>query len=366
LLDDLQEFSSIPIQPAWTAIDLVPVDSPNFAGRPSSVGDRAGGLIQKASDLIVVLGSSLSLRQVGFNTREVLDEKIIHVDIDPNYEYKKNIKGVVNITTDPVAFLSSFLEYYKLNFDKEVHLDWLRKAREITTQYRPEPHWEIELPDGLNPYSALKLLPDIVPEDAIFVCADASASVMFFQVADLKPNQRTFTNAGAASMGYELPAAIGAAVSTNKTIICLAGDGSFQQNLQELSLLPFHNFDIRVIYLDNSGYLSIRTSQEKHFNSQFLESRLSGLPFPDMEQVVRAFDLKYEYVDSLSNLNDSSMLACRGPNFTHLKISPSISFAPKTGSRVDENGSIESTTIADLEPLFSKDELAKIHRFLTS
>jgi acetolactate synthase-1/2/3 large subunit len=207
-------------------------------------------------------------------------------------------------------------------------------------------------------------LPEMVPPNSVFVCGDASASVMFFQAAPLLPNQRTFTNAGAASMGYELPAAIGAAVGTDRPIICIAGDGSFQQNMQELSLLKFHNLNIQIIYLDNFGYLSIRTSQLKHFKNKFWSDPDSGLPFPNMQNIAEANGLEYIKVTSLEDLKLA--LGRKMYNFLHIAISPTMVFQPKTGTKLDSEGVMQSSTIADLEPFLPKRTLERALEFLTS
>jgi len=354
--------TSIPFQPAWTAIDLIPVSNANFAGRPSTVGDRAGGFIQEAADLVIALGSSLSLRQVGFNTKTTLGNKVIQVDRDSNYQFRRDIEGLEIVTTDPTQFLGDFIKYYLKLTTPQSHLNWHTRCKEIVNQFSSEIAWTEKTSDGINPYSVMRNLPELVPSNSVFVCGDASASVMFFQAAPLLPNQRTFTNAGAASMGYELPAAIGAAVGTERQIICIAGDGSFQQNMQELSLLTFHKLKIRIIYLDNSGYLSIRTSQLKHFKDKFWSDPESGLPFPNMRKIAEANGLEYIKVTNLDDL--SLVLSEKTHNFVHVAISPTMMFQPKTGTRLDSNGVMQSSTIADLEPFLPGRTREKALEFL--
>jgi acetolactate synthase-1/2/3 large subunit len=364
LIERATSKTSIPFQPAWTAIDLIPVTNANFAGRPSTVGDRAGGLIQEAADLVIALGSSLSLRQVGFNTKTILGNKVIQVDRDSNYHFRSDIEGLEIVTTDPVQFLSDFIEYYLMLNTPQSHLKWHARCKEIVSQFSNEPAWTEKTLDGINPYSVMMNLPEMVPPNSVFVCGDASASVMFFQAAPLLPNQRTFTNAGAASMGYELPAAIGAAVGTDRPIICIAGDGSFQQNMQELSLLKFHNLNIQIIYLDNFGYLSIRTSQLKHFKNKYWSDPDSGLPFPNMQNIAEANGLEYIKVTSLEDLKLA--LGRKMYNFLHIAISPTMVFQPKTGTKLDSEGVMQSSTIADLEPFLPKRTLERALEFLTS
>lgn len=361
-LSKLSISTTFPIQPAWTAIDLVPSTDSNFAGRPGTVGDRAGGIIQEASDLIIVLGSSLSLRQIGFNTDSVLGNKVIQVDIDPTYSFRSDILGLESITHSPLDFIQKFLDYFEKNFWKNHTIDWLMRCHEVLQGIPQEPTWSETCLDGINPYAFFSRLPQLVPADSVFACADASASVMLFQAGKFLPNQRVFTNAGSASMGYELPAAIGAAVGTNRPIICVAGDGSFQQNIPELALLRYHKLNIHIVYIDNGGYLSIRSSQKKHFSFSFLESESSGLPFPNIKEVAIAYGLNYKRYDNLEEIKNMSDPEV--PLLSHIIVSPSIQFAPKTGSKISGEGVITSSTIADLEPFLPRRQIAHLIDYL--
>jgi acetolactate synthase-1/2/3 large subunit len=348
----MQQFSSIPIQPAWTAIDLVPFDSKLFAGRPSTVGDRAGGLIQRAADLHIVFGSSLSLRQVGFNSKDQFKGKIVQIDVDPNYCFKPFPRVETHITIDPTLALEFIVQSLERREEPGAFKGWLNRCRKTVLDYRQEVTWFQEIDDGLNPYRFLRHLSEQAPQDSLFVCANATAAVVFFQVANLKKNQRTFSNAGSASMGYDLPASIGAAYSTDRPVICLAGDGSIQMNIQELATISGNNLDIRILLLDNQGYLSIRASQINHFKETFYESTSNGLFFPKWKEIAEAYSLPYFEVNR-NNLN-LDHLNSRGPHLTHVSLSPSFTFTPKASSRLDSNGRIASSPIYDLEPFIEE------------
>jgi acetolactate synthase I/II/III large subunit len=363
-IDDLQSFATIPIQPAWTAIDLVPYDSRLFAGRPSTVGDRAGGLIQHAADLNVVFGSSLSIRQVGFNSDSHFQGNLVQIDIDEHYREKPFPKNVQHITMNPTIALEYIVSKLKFGGKHNIFENWLSRCQRVVAEVRDENSWFEELSDGLNPYDFLREISMISPENSLFVCSDATASVVFFQVANLKKDQRTFTNAGSASMGYELPAAIGAATSSNRPVICLAGDGSIQQNLQELATISGLGLDIRIILLDNNGYLSIRASQEKHFENVFFESKDSGLFFPKFKELSHSYSFPYFEV-SKSN-RDLNHLKSAGPHFTRVILSPTFTFTPKASSRLSSSGQMVSSPIYDLEPFIDERELKGTLDFLQS
>ncbi len=358
----IDEQTSIVLQPAWTGIDLVKQNFKNFGGRPSTVGDRSGGLVQSCSDLIIVLGSSLSIRQIGFNSKEQFTGQVVHIDIDAAYSKINRDFEYDFIPEDP----NQFLEYLVNNLhkiDPELHSGWLNRVSEVVKKLRVEKSWSEENSSKINPYKLFEILPSKFKSDAIFACADASASVIFFQSANLKSEQKCFTNAGSASMGYELPAAIGAAIASKSEIICIAGDGSFQQNLQELPLINYHKLKINIIYINNDGYLSIKTSQHRHFNNVKFTSQNNGLPFPNMKQLIEAYGLEYVSCSSIEEFEKINFESIYG-KFVDCNIDPEIKFNPKSGSRLNEKGEMISSPIYDLEPNFDENEINKIRDYL--
>ena len=118
------------------------------------------------------------------------------------------------------------------------------------------------------------------------VCGNATACILPFQVMKIRKGQRLISNSGAASMGYDLPASIGAAVARGgRRVICLAGDGSLQLNIQELQTVAHHRLPIKFFVLNNGGYLSIRSTQKNFFGRMMGESPSSGVSFPDFVKV---------------------------------------------------------------------------------
>jgi acetolactate synthase-1/2/3 large subunit len=361
----LNEATSIPLQVSWTSIDLLTLESKNFAGRPSSVGDRCGGIIQASSDLIVVFGSSLSIRQVGFNSQKTFSGKVVQIDIDPNYKNKPYPLVQHHLISDPSQVLMKLALYLSqpssnLDFSK-----WLGRVKRIVGKYHVEDAWFHNLADGINPYHFMNKLSHIAPQNSTFVCSDATASVAFFQAADLHFSHRTFTNAGSASMGYEIPASIGGAIAQpDINIICLAGDGSIQLNMQELSIIKSRKMNIKIFILNNGGYLSIRSSQKKHFKNLFLEGPNSGLPFPDFKLLAAAFDIPFIQITDIQKL--TNFFDSTGPLIVEVLISPTMEFIPKASSKINSTGEIVSMGIDDLEPFLPEEELARIKSFLTN
>jgi acetolactate synthase-1/2/3 large subunit len=152
--------------------------------------------------------------------------------------------------------------------------------------------------DSINPYHIIPEIITLAPNNAILVCGDATACIVPFQTAHLKDGMNMFSNSGCASMGYDLPAAIGAAVAApERPIFCFAGDGSIMMNLQELQTLSDLSANFTLIILENGGYLSIKQTQNNFFTNYHGSTPESGLSFPDFAKICNAFGLKTIVLD---------------------------------------------------------------------
>jgi acetolactate synthase I/II/III large subunit len=357
----LSEETSLPVQLAWSAIDLLGADAKSFAGRPSTVGDRAGGLIHSSSDLILAVATSLPIRQVGFESnRDYANTTLVQVDIDHDLAVRPWPPITKFIQSDAAIFVEKLVDSLIERGLAHRHSEWLERVRSIVKIYRRERSWSVR-GQTMNPYLALAKIPNYSPKDSIFVCGDASASVMFFQVADLEQNQLSFTNGGSASMGYEIPASLGASMS-GRPVVCLAGDGSIQQNIQELTTIAYHKLDVRIVVIENGGYLSIRASQQNHFGEAFLESPATGLGFPDLIQVASGMGFTAEECNNLGELK--RFLRNNGPSLAILRVDPSIEFHPRVGTIRNEDGTLSSGSIGAMLPQIGSAEQSRVRQIL--
>jgi acetolactate synthase-1/2/3 large subunit len=180
-----------------------------------------------------------------------------------------------------------------------------------------------------------------------------------FQTAFIKKGQRVFWNSGDASMGYDLPAAVGAAVAREgKHVICLAGDGSIQLNIQELQTIVHHQLPVKIFVLNNGGYLSMRITQGNFFKRFVGESLNSGVSFPDMVKVAEAYGLpamRIEGADFESEIYQ--VLNAAGPFLSEVILDPSQHFELKVSSKQLPDGRIVSAPLEDLYPFLEREEL---------
>jgi len=175
----------------------------------------------------------------------------------------------------------------------------------------------------------------------------------------LKSNQRLISNSGAASMGYDLPASIGAAAARDgQRVICLAGEGSVQLNIQELQTIAHHRFPIKIFVFNNGGYLSIRQTQTNFFGLLVGESPASGVSFPDMVKVACAYGLLAARISSVADLpRIGEILESPGPALCEVILDPAQEFEPRMKSRQLPDGTIVSPNLEDMFPFLDPEEL---------
>ena len=351
----------IPVTTAWTAHDLIPTDHELFCGRPGTVGDRPGNFTVQNSDLLIVIGSRLNIRQVSYNWKAFARHAYkVQVDVDEAELSKPTVRPDLAISCDAAAFLDELeRQLDRLPYDSSRHAAWLAWCRERVARYPVVLPRHREFNGAINPYHFLDQLCRALEPDDVIVCGNGAACVVTFQVAHIKRGQRLFCNSGSASMGYDLPAAIGAAVAhEGKRVICLAGDGSIQMNIQELQTLVHHQLPIKIFVLNNGGYLSIRQSQKNFFNLLVGESEASGVSFPDMVQIGQAYGIPSLQVagpDFL--LTVERVLATPGPQLCQVILDPDQQFEPKLSSKSLPDGRIVSAPLEDLYPFLDRNEL---------
>ena len=254
----------IPVVTAWNAHDLVPDDHPCYAGRPGTIGTRPGNFTVQNSDLLIVLGCRLNIRQISYAWNYFARcAKIVMVDIDAAELSKPTLKLDLPVHADLKDIIPALLAVRPPK--PERFAEWLAWCKERLRRY-PVCLPEYRTSSGLiNPYAFIDALFSEISDDEIVVTGNGSACVVSFQAARLRHGQRLYTNSGCASMGYDLPAAIGASMASGRRVVCLAGDGSLQMNLQELQTLAGLRLPVKLIVLNNQGYHSIRQTQKAFF-----------------------------------------------------------------------------------------------------
>jgi acetolactate synthase-1/2/3 large subunit len=311
--------------------------------------------------VLLVLGSRLNIRQTGYTWRSFARAAYkIWVDIDPAELDKPTVRPDLPIVADLRDFLLQMdHQLDEGGWNEKQHADWLRWCRERMACYPTVTKDERKFKGRINPYLFMETLFDQLTGDDVVVTGNATACIVSFQVAKLRLGQRLFSNSGAASMGYDLPAAIGAAVARGgKRVICLAGDGSLQLNLQELQTVVHYRLPLKIFVLNNNGYLSIRTSQQGFFGSAVGESPASGVTFPDMLKIAQAYNIPSIKIDMQGFAPSiQKALDMPGPILCEVLLDPDQGFEPRQSSRQLPDGRIVSAPLEDMYPFLDRDEL---------
>lgn len=352
----------VPVVTGWNAHDAIWNAHPLYCGRPGTIGDRGGNFTVQNADLLVVLGSRLNIRQVSYNWQSFARRaRKVWVDIDPLELQKPSVRPDVPILAD-LADLLPVLAAESYGGPTPEHAEWLAWCRERNSRYPVvEPSYR-SAPE-VNPYVFMQALFERLEQDQVTVTANGSACVISFQTAELKPGQRLWTNSGCASMGYDLPAAIGACKAAGGApVVCLAGDGSIMMNLQELQTIAGERLPIKIFLLNNSGYVSIFQTHRNFFNGREIGAGpTSGVSFPNFERLMYGFDLPYLRIDSHAGMAEAitRTMQAEGPVVCEVILDPDQVFAPKLSSRQLPDGRMESPNLEDMAPFLPRDEFAQ-------
>lgn len=364
----LAEAASIPVVTAWTH-DLIASDHPLFCGRPGTIGTRPGNFTVQNADLLIVVGSRLNIRQTSYNYASFADRAhVVQVDIDPAELTKPTWRPTQGVVADAAQFCAGVAAALARqpvpDAQRARHGAWLAWCRERLERYPSVLPHQRDTARPINAYHCIETLFETLDADDIVVTGNATACIVPFQAARLKDGQRLFSNSGSASMGYDLPAAIGAwhgavaARGAQRRVVCLAGDGSLMLNIQELQTVATNCLPVKIVVLDNAGYLSIRSSQGNFFKRLAGESAASGIGFPDFVAVARAFGVPAVRIEG--HPFDAALRAALdadGPMLIHVVLDPAQGFEPRMSSRQLPDGTIVSPRLEDMHPFLSREEL---------
>ena len=354
---------NIPVVTNWDSIDLIPDKDPLYVGRGGMMGDRAGNFAVQNSDLILSIGSRLSIRQTGYNWKTwARAAYVIMEDVDEAELKKPTLHVDLPVHADAKVFMEALLGTIKADkvFTKE---PWIEQCQTWKKEY------PVVLPkhysdDNLaNPYCFVKELSSRLPESQLTVVGNGTACVVGSQAYVIKESQRFIINSAIASMGYDLPAAIGACIANGcKRTVCMTGDGSIQMNLQELQTIISNRLPIKIFVINNEGYQSIRITQTNIFNKNFcgIGPESNDISFPSMEKLAVAYGYPYYRIDSNKNMGIiDTVLGSEGCAICEVFVNTEQFFEPKSATKKLEDGSLYSPPLEDLAPFLDRDELKR-------
>lgn len=358
---------NIPIVTYWNAVDLVEDDYPLYCGRAGNMGDRPGNWAIQNADLILAVGTRISIRQVGYNWKTwARAAEVIMVDID-QAELKKH---TIHVETPVWADARDFLEKMdSLIQDETVHEGgkWLETCQGWKRDYPVvTPRQWKENGKTANVYAFIKYLSSSLPENSLTAVSNGACCVVGNQAYVIQKGSRMANNSAIASMGYGLPAAIETCIGGGRRdTICLEGDGSIMMNLQELQTILTNKLPIKIFLINNSGYHSIRITQTNlfgHHTKVGIGSESGDLSFPEYRKLAEAFG--YPYYSAHSNAEMKAVvgqvLSVKGPVFCEIFTDTDQVWEPKSSTKRLEDGTLVSPPLEDLAPFLPREELEKI------
>ena len=384
----------IPVVTGWNSQDLMCDEDPFYVGRAGGMGDRAGNFAIQNSDLVFSVGSRLSIRQVGYDYKtwareaytiindidsEELKKPSLHVDMAVHADAKdllealervmdydeKVIEGQKQIDGDGTQESNNSFPIFKGGKGLE-GMTWVETCQMWKEKYpvvQPK-HLVKDESKEANVYALIKELSSKLSEGQITVVGNGSACVVGGHAYIIKKGQRFITNSAIASMGYDLPAAIGVYMADkSQDIILLTGDGSIQMNLQELQTIIHHKMPIKIFLINNGGYHSIRQTQKNFFGEPLVGIGVDSgdLSFPSMEKLAWAYG--YPYVSARHNGElkraIEETLTVQGPAICEVFVTTDQNFEPKSSAKRLEDGSLVSSPLEDLSPFLPEEEMNK-------
>jgi acetolactate synthase-1/2/3 large subunit len=330
-----------------SGVDCVNNEYDYYCGRIGILGQITSNKIVQEADLLIILGSRIPVKMTGYNLKEFSpNSKKIYIDIDENEINKHSFEIDHKMVIDLNEFLSTALT---LDFEHDIDnwLKYIKRERKEQIYVYPKHN---KLKDYVSFYyfiSKAKKLFKGLP----IITSNGTAHVITLQTFNLQKDQRLFTNVGCASMGYGLPAAIGACYGNEKKpVICIEGDGSIMMNLQELQTVKGNNLPIKIILINNEGYLSIKMTQDSFFGDKFASGPDDGVTLPNFEKISKSFDIDYisiknnNEIDKIEKLIDDDK-----PYIIEVFTHPNEKHEPKvTHKGIDENGKIIPGTLTDM------------------
>ena len=355
----LSQKMGIPVVAATYNGDLFPTDHPYYFGNFGIIGGRAGNFIVQNADLIIGMGCRMAFRQIGFNYEEFApNARRIVVDVDKAELKKPTMRIDIPICADLRTVIDDLLKCWD-DLGETSCEQWLAYCRMLKKTYPPyQDKFDRQVKGQVNPYYFAKELKKYQEDDSVIVLGNSTIAAHILQLGVDRPKQRIINNMNLGSMGYDLPAAIGAAAAKRGAVTLVTGDGSIMLNLQELQTIFHYRIPVKVFISCNGGYRGIVRSQSNMFGRYVGCTADTGVEMPDFKKIAGAFSIPYFKVIEQDELQAvfEKVYRTEGPVVCEWPQDPNQVIEPRVMNRKSEDGCIVSTPIDDLAPFLSTEE----------
>jgi len=363
-LEALMQALGVPALLSWSAVDLLPSDSPLVVGSAGLYGQRAANLVLQSCDYLLAIGTRLAIPQVGYDISELArDAKTITVvDIDPVELSKYPSRFNHTICADAGDWLTEMLSQTTPEAPYVACGEWIEWCKGVKSRF-PKIGPEHKDQEGfLNSYRFMDRLAPLLKLDQVVVTDMGTALLSGHQALPMTPPQRMLTSQGLGEMGFGLPGAIGASIARGRgEVLCLNCDGGMMMNLQELQTVVHYQLPIKIIIFNNDGYLMIKHTQKALLGGRYSGTDTkTGVSCPDYGKIAVAFGINAYEVRTWEDfdiqipafLNSTEAAICEV--FMH----PEQFFHPKLSVALRQDGTLVSPPLEDLSPLLPREVLA--------
>jgi len=357
------EERGIPFSPSWSAIDKYDDENSLNIGRLGIYGERSTNFAVQAADLVICLGTRLSIPQVGYNRGDFgRNATKIVVDIDPLELSKHGSDNYILLNADAnevMVYLSDSTARTQ-NFQ-----DWVGQIH-LTQEILPKFEYETDDPElrpgYMHSLDFMERLNGILDDDAVVV-TDVGAGLISGHYGFRSNGKKLlFTSQGLGEMGFGLPGAIGASIADRgRQVVCLSTDGGIMFNLQELQTVQTKKLPLKVVIFNNDGYGMIKISQNNLFDGRFAGSE-SGpdISFPNFSKLAHAFGFDYLEVEGPEGIDSlKTLMSSNSASIIEVKMDPNQKYLPRLGTRKLSDGSLQSPGLEDLDPPLPRETMAR-------
>jgi acetolactate synthase-1/2/3 large subunit len=361
---ELKNKLQIPVISTWTSKDLMSHDDPLFVGNFGLLGERAANFTVQNADLLLILGSRMSIPNVGYQSHLFSPNSIkIMVDIDENELKKPTIKIDYTVNKDLKYFLSHLITELS-NKKIPKWKEWIDKTQKWKHKYPVfQPEYKKNT-NRINSFYFMEVLSSKLTNNNVIVTDMGTSYTCTMQSLQMNGKARLFTSSACCSMGFGLPGAIGAYFANpNKDVLLIAGDGGLQMNIQELQTVIHNKIPLKIFLLNNNGYLAISLMQDNLFKGKYVGSNPdSGVSNPDFCKLADAYGFKIFRFNNNTELesNIDKVLNEEGPVLCEIMMTENQLLIPRVQSSKDTNGKIISNSLENMFPYLSDDEMKEI------
>ena len=347
----------IPFLLTWSSADLLSHENKMYFGKSGVYGQRSSNFILQNCDLLISIGSRLSLLQIGYDIKKFCkDAIIVQVDVDMNELKKFKEKRILKIHSDCNYFFKKFNEAIEETKVPE-YQDWINYCNKIKNKFPTLLPEHINKKE-INSYELIEKLNKILNNDEIVVTDMGTALLTAFYNLKIKNKIKLMTSQGLGEMGFGLPGAIGASIANKKSrVLCLNNDGGMMFNLQELETIKFHKLPIKILVFCNDGYLMIKHTQKNSFGGKYVGvNRDSGVSCPDFCKISNAFGIKSLSIKNWNEFEKKFSLFYNSdePYLCEVHMPVEQAFIPRQANARDADNRIYSLPLEDQIPFLDR------------